>query len=500
MSETKLVERQTNVRQRRKSSFARDLLKLLSGAMFAQLFSVLVAPILTRLYAPEAFGVLAVFLSIIAVPGEIACLGYDRAIMLPEKDEESANLLMISLGFVALVTGLSIVVIWLGTETITRLLRTPELAPYMWLVPPLILLTGVFTALSQWTARSKRFGQLSIARISNTTITTGMPLGAGLLGYATSLSLIVGYTFGTLAAMLWLALRVLRSDIGLFRHDLHKQDILSGVKRYRKFPLYDTWATLLNSISWQLPTFFLAAFFSPAVAGFYALGNRVLRLPMNLLGSSLGQVFYQRAAKDNQQGILLVFVESTFSRLVSFGMFPMLVLNIIGRDLFTVVFGNQWAEAGTYTQILSIWTFFWFVSSPLSTLYYVLEKQDLLLKLNVAIIVTRVVSLGIGGILGDARLALVLFAVSGIVVYGYLGLVVVAASGVPWKRIFTILGFHFLLFVPTGIVLIALNVAHASRVIELIVAFVFSGMYLMYIFFNDPKINHAFRRLWFGSR
>ena len=500
MSETKLVERQTNVRQRRKSSFARDLLKLLSGAMFAQLFSVLVAPILTRLYAPEAFGVLAVFLSIIAVPGEIACLGYDRAIMLPEKDEESANLLMISLGFVALVTGLSIVVIWLGTETITRLLRTPELAPYMWLVPPSILLTGVFTALSQWTTRSKRFGQLSIARISNTTITTGMPLGAGLLGYATSLSLIVGYTFGTLAAMLWLALRVLRSDIGLFRHDLHKQDILSRVKRYRKFPLYDTPATLLNSISWQLPTFFLAAFFSPAVTGFYALGNRVLRLPMNLLGSSLGQVFYQRATEDHQQGILPVFVESTFGRLVSYGLFPMLILAIIGRDLFTVVFGSQWAEAGTYTQILSIWTFFWFVSSPLSTLYYVLEKQDFFLKLNVAIIVTRAVSLGIGGYLGSARLALALFAASGIVVYGYLGLFIVAASGVPWKRIFTILGFYFLLFVPAGVILIALNVAHASRVIELIVAFVFSGMYLMYIFFNDPKINHAFRRLWFGSR
>jgi len=493
LNEADYDERQASGRQRRKSSFARDVFKLASGAAFAQLLSMLATPILTRLYAPDAFGILAVFLSIIAVPGEIACLGYDRAIVLPEKDEEAANLLVTSLGFVALVTGLSIVVIWLGTGTITRLLRAPELAPYMWLVPPSILLTGVFTALSQWTTRSKRFGQLSIARISNTTITTGMPLGAGLLGYATSLSLIVGYTFGTLAAMLWLALRVLRSDIGLFRHDLHKQDILSRVKRYRKFPLYDTPATLLNSISWQLPTFFLTAFFSPAVTGFYALGNRVLRLPMNLLGSSLGQVFYQRATEDHQQGILPVFVESTFGRLVSYGLFPMLILAIIGRDLFTVVFGSQWAEAGTYTQILSIWTFFWFVSSPLSTLYYVLEKQDFFLKLNVAIIVTRAVSLGIGGYLGSARLALALFAASGIVVYGYLGLFIVAASGVPWKRIFTILGFHFLLFVPTGIVLIALNVAHVSRVIELIAAFVFSGMYFVYIFINDPEIKHAFR-------
>jgi len=159
LNEADYDERQASGRQRRKSSFARDVFKLASGAAFAQLLSMLATPILTRLYAPDAFGILAVFLSIIAVPGEIACLGYDRAIVLPEKDEEAANLLVTSLGFVALVTGLSIVVIWLGTGTITRLLRAAALAPYMWLVPPSILLTGVFTALSQWTTRSKRFGQ-----------------------------------------------------------------------------------------------------------------------------------------------------------------------------------------------------------------------------------------------------------------------------------------------------------------------------------------------------
>jgi len=493
LNEADYAGREASVRQKRKSSFARDVLKLISGAVFAQLLSVLAAPILTRLYAPEAFGILAVFLSIIAVPGEIACLGYDRAIMLPEEDEEAANLLLISLGFVVLITGLIIVIVWFGTDTITKLLRTPELAPYMWLVPPSIFLTGIFTALRQWTTRSKHFGQLSIARIGNTATTTGIQLGSGLFGHTTSLRLIAGNIFGSLVATSVLVPRVLRSNAGIFRHNLHKQDILSGIKRYYKFPFYDTWATLLNSISWQLPTFFLAAFFSPAAVGFYALGNRVLRLPMNLVGGSLGQVFYQQAAEANHQGILPVIVESMFSRLVSFGMFPILILTIIGRDLFTVVFGSQWAEAGTYTQILSIWTFFWFVSSPLSTLYYVIEKQDLLLKLDVAIIVTRAISLGIGGILGDARLALSLFAVSGIFVYGYLGLIIVAASGVPWKRIFNILGLNFLFFLPAGIILISLNAAHVSREIELIAAFVFSGIYLLYIFVKDPEIKHAFR-------
>ena len=71
MNEADYVEPQTMIRQRRKSNFAKDVLKLVSGAVFAQVLSVLAAPVLTRLFAPDAFGILAVFMSIIAVPGEI---------------------------------------------------------------------------------------------------------------------------------------------------------------------------------------------------------------------------------------------------------------------------------------------------------------------------------------------------------------------------------------------------------------------------------------------
>lgn len=43
----------------KKSSFAGDVLKLVSGTTIAQAIGVLATPLLTRLYAPEAFGTLA---------------------------------------------------------------------------------------------------------------------------------------------------------------------------------------------------------------------------------------------------------------------------------------------------------------------------------------------------------------------------------------------------------------------------------------------------------
>ncbi len=58
----------------RSSSFATDVLKLVTGTTFAQIIAILASPLLTRLYGPEAFGFLALFTSITSIIGVIACM------------------------------------------------------------------------------------------------------------------------------------------------------------------------------------------------------------------------------------------------------------------------------------------------------------------------------------------------------------------------------------------------------------------------------------------
>ena len=78
-------------------SFASDVLKLAGGTAFAQALAILASPLITRLYGPEAFGLAALFTSIVGIVGVVACLRYELAIMLPKRDEEAANLLGLSL-------------------------------------------------------------------------------------------------------------------------------------------------------------------------------------------------------------------------------------------------------------------------------------------------------------------------------------------------------------------------------------------------------------------
>ena len=166
----------------------------------------------------------------------------------------------------------------------------------------------------------------------------------------------------------------------------------------------------MNMVSWQLPALMLTRFFSATVAGHYSLGLRVLQMPMSLVGAAISQVFFQRAAELRSQNTLTPLVENAFRRLVFIGLPPMLVLGIIGRELFSFMFGANWMEAGIYVQILSIWTFFWFISSPLSNIFTIMERQDISLKINICNIFMRFLSLWIGGICQNPRLAIVLFA------------------------------------------------------------------------------------------
>jgi lipopolysaccharide exporter len=160
----------------RSSSFATDVLKLVTGTTLAQVITVLAAPVISRLYGPEAFGFLTLFTSITSIIGVIACMRYELAIMLPKTDEEAANRLGLSLLCVTVITGLTVPALYFGGDALLSLLKAPGLAPYFILVPVFVFISGVFLALNYWNSRTRHFGRLAVARVTNSLAITGTQL------------------------------------------------------------------------------------------------------------------------------------------------------------------------------------------------------------------------------------------------------------------------------------------------------------------------------------
>ena len=471
------------------SGFAANVLKLVTGSVFAQGLGVLVAPIVARLFAPEAFGVAALFASITGIIGVVACLRYELAIMLPKTDGEAANLLCLSLFFVFIITGISVLIIFFAGDVIVNLLKSPELKKYLWLAPIAVFVTGIFTALNYWNSRTKHFGRLSIARVVSSVATQTTKLGAGFAGFVSGGVLIGTGILGQIVSTLVLGGQIWRDDRHLFKANIRWEKMIAGMHRYRKFPAIDIWGILLNTLSWQLPALMLSAFFSPIIVGYYALGTAVIRMPMNIIGGAIGQVFYQRACDSKNKGESSQVVENVYKRLVAIGLFPMLLLCLVGQDLFSVVFGHNWVDAGLYTQILAPWMFFTFISSPLSTLFLVFERQGSLLIVHAIIFLTRLISLYIGGVLGNVYIALSLFSVTGVFVYGGLSVWNLKLAKVPVKIIYVTLFKYFCCFVPACFGLLLLKLCFkVSPLIYSLIAILIIVCYELIIISKDDSL------------
>ena len=477
------------------TNFFGDVLKLVSGTAFAQVLGILASPIIARLFSPEAFGVAAVFTSITGIIVTISCAQYELAILLPESHEEAANLLGASVIFVFLTTILTALGVWGGQDLVVWWLNEPLIKPYLWLIPVFNFFGGLFLAFNYWNSRTKLFGRLSISRIIRTVGQTGTQLTAGFMGFNTSGTLIGAVVFGQILSSVTLAGQIWWNDNQLFLENIRWEKIKAGIKRYKDFPLYSAWGAVLNTFSWQLPIFLLSVFFSSTVVGYYALGNRVLQVPMNFIGISLGQVFFQRASVAKNEGNLSHLVEVTFERLVKLGLFPSLIMATVGQQLFVSIFGESWAEAGVYMQILSLWTFFLFISSPLSTLFFVLERQELGLYINIALFISRLSVLVVGGASENARFTIVLFGISGILVYGFLCIWLLHISGVEIRRTLTILSYNLLIFLPLGIVFLFMNLLNVQSWIVVVAVFVASVFYFVYLLKTDRQLRRMFGHL-----
>jgi lipopolysaccharide exporter len=481
-----------------RDSFIFNTLIVMGGTSIGALITIIATPILTRYFTPDAYGVFAVFSSIVSIISIIACMRYEFAIILPKSDDEAINILCLCLLIALVLCILLIPFFWFFQSQIITLFKLTNLGSYILIIPFMIFINGVFTALYYWNIRTKNFKRLAGARITNSVVTNGSQLGSAFIGFVTAWGLIIGSIFGTCASTVVLFSQIWRHDKPILESSIGWKSMVQGLKRYRNFPIYDTFSSFLNNLSWQLPVFTLAAFFSPAIVGFYSLGLMVLFFPMNLIGGSLTQNFVQRAVESKNEGTLGRLVEQVFEVLVIVGLFPIFLLSFVGANAFMIIFGPVWGEAGVYLQILSIWAFVWFISSPLSGVYGVLEKQTHYLKLNIVIFITRFGSLIIGGLLGDPRIALGLFAGTGIFVYGYMNWSIMRLAGSSLQFVRKTVINNIILFIPAGIVMFFIKFITTNNYIIIFVSLLILLAYYVYLLKTNETVKGFFIQITGG--
>ncbi|MFL9627876.1 lipopolysaccharide biosynthesis protein [Aeromonas jandaei] len=394
-----------------KSKYARNVITLMSGTGLAQAIPIAISPILTRLYSPEEFGMFALYLAMAAILSVGATGRYELAILLPKKDSDAMNILALSVFLSFIVSLLFLVVIFAFNYEMTSFLNTPEISAWLYWVPASTLLMGIYQSLNYWSNRKSHYKRLAISRSIQSGASAVTQLGAGYIGASIG-GLIGSQLVGQVVSSAVLSQQIVHEDKLYFRK-IRKKRMLLMARRYQNFPRFLILAHGFNTASAQIPVMFLTVFFSTSIAGFYMLTQRVMGVPTTLIASAIGDVFRQEAThayihSGNCRDIYI----STFKMLLFLSLPPSLVFIFIAPDLFAFAFGDTWRDAGIYAQILTPVFFLRFVTTPLSNMFMIAEKQKLDLVWQIGLLSMTFFSLLIGKYAASAYLAIILFATS----------------------------------------------------------------------------------------
>jgi O-antigen/teichoic acid export membrane protein len=356
----------------------RHVLTLLTGTGLAQLIALAASPLLSRLFAPEDFGVFALFQSVVALLAILATGRYELAIVLPESDDDGWQLLLLALAITAGVTGLSLLVVALGGGWIAQASGHASLAPWLYLLPLSVALTAVVNTLGCWSNRRRQYTQLAGNRVVQSAGGVAATVGLGAAGWAAPGLLLGGALGQSIAAALlgWQA----RGDA----RPVDRPRARALAQQYLNFPRINLPHALLDALQASALLAVMGAAFGSQVLGWYAFALRIARTPLAMLGASIGQVFQQRAAQLwNEGGDLAGLARSTSSKLALFAL-PFVALMLFAPDLFAWAFGAEWREAGAQARLLTPWMVLSFLTSPLSQLPLVVGQQGWALAFGVA--------------------------------------------------------------------------------------------------------------------
>lgn len=360
-----------------KGEFSRNVLTLMTGTAIAQAIPIAISPILTRIYAPEDFGVFALYVALSSIMTIIATGRYELAIVVPKKDNEAFDIMLLSIIIAFIVSAVVLVLIFVFNNQVTRMLGNPGISNWLYLLPFSILLNAIYQSFYYWSNRKKHYKRLSVSRIVQSSSTGVANLSIGSVNAGGGGGLIFGQMLGQSVSIGVLG-RLLYKDIVKKKHNISKIKMIALSKKYKKFPKFLMLAHGINSVSRQIPILLLSSFFGLGVSGFYLLVQKIIGLPMNIIASGISDVFRQEAAEQYARfGNCHSIYKSTFKKLILIATIPFVLFYFIAPILFSFVFGREWEVAGRYAQILTPMFFLQFVTSPLGNMFIVAGKQKL---------------------------------------------------------------------------------------------------------------------------
>lgn len=345
-----------------------------------QLLTLAAAPVLSRIYSPEAFGVFAILLSIVSIAATAGSLRLESAI--PVASEVEAYSLVKTALISSLVVGLCCVPLAFLFQSASVGMSPIAISL---ILPFLVWITAIYAVLTNYSLRGRSYaavarrnflqqaGTASAQFLVSAWIRSGLGLALGLG---------VGRCVG-------IASLVRETDL-LSRHAPHQATPwLATLGRYWRFPLVFMPSALMNVVGTQIPILLVAAKYGTSSVGNLSQAIKFGAIPAALVGSAVSSVVMaeiamrvRRGETDNRSRYLRVS-----KALIPMAVAWFLLLVVVAPVALPLILGDAWGSSGEFAAALAISAATGLIAAPLSVVFVLYEKSLVNISLDVARVV-----------------------------------------------------------------------------------------------------------------
>jgi len=374
------------------STFSKNSLKLLSGNIVGQVINVITIPLIARMFSKEALGANELLISVISTLFISASMRYESAIVLSEDEEEEEGLFFLSTTILIFFSTVLTFILLVFSDTVLALFNAEKLKNIYFIIVIGVFLKGFQQIGERVLVKNGKFKELSICSIADVGSNKIMALLVGSF-YSAFTVLWSCYLFGVFVSLFYTLKEIRKYSIR--KYDINKLVVL--LKKYKKFPFVNNFSVFLNNFSIQIPVLVISSRYGLEYVAIYGYAHRIAMLPVNLLATSLGKVYYQEASvkflKDKKSlGPLYIGLQK---KLMLLGMSIVAGIQVFASPAIHIFLGPEWQGVIPVLRMMSVFVFFRLLCTPLASTLTVIDKQEAGLIIIVLSTVIRFLALSI---------------------------------------------------------------------------------------------------------
>jgi lipopolysaccharide exporter len=332
---------------------ARDVWIVFASNLAMQAISIASFPLLTRIFSPESYGLFAVFVIATGYLNQLAVLRYDAAVDLAKEDREAIQVLHLCFFGVLVMSLIATAFGLLFAAQAAAWVKHPEAQNIVWLLGPLLLLSGPSNIIYSWFIRQKIFLEPHLLRLGVAVFDVAVKAALGVVGFT-----VFGQILGSVAT------GVITLLAGFYLIRKHRWPVFSGWNwnairnlaiKHRALPFYSFPASIAELTAYSIPPIAIGIIFGPQAVGMYYIAERLVQAPTVAISSAIRPVFkIYAASQHNTGGDLRRIVGRTLLTTTPIAL-VFLIGAVFGLPLiFQFLFDARWENALLICQILAV--------------------------------------------------------------------------------------------------------------------------------------------------